>query len=440
MKARTMNIIYTLLLLFCISISTKAQNTDSIRIAIDNYEYEKVLELTSCTDSLNEECTELRLQACKKLNKWQTALPLIQKRLEQDSTSLKSWAEIAECYRMIGNMKKSSEAYAHAVKLSPDKSFFRQKHINTLIALNDLENARKACHDWIARDSTSATAYRLLGETYEYEDPLTAFAGYNAAFRRDSLDPQIITRIANMINNNEQYSYALLITERYRQYDTLNINVNRQNAKAFCMMKMYPKAIERYESLKRMGDNSYLTLFYLGMSYYGNYDFYAAYDNLKKAIEIMQPSGSNTDALYYLAKSAARTSWKEEAVEAMNHALELTLPTDSVMVRLYKGLAECYKFSLDTKGEISALKKQYEYSKENYLLYTIGCRYYYKNDKDNALEFLNRYIKNVPEKKRYAYDEAGNIDTSRTTYYQDALKKIKNLKTDIFFEGKYKSQ
>lgn len=99
-----MNIIYTLLLLFCISISTKAQNTDSIRIAIDNYEYEKVLELTSCTDSLNEECTELRLQACKKLNKWQTALPLIQKRLEQDSTSLKSWAEIAECYRMIGNM------------------------------------------------------------------------------------------------------------------------------------------------------------------------------------------------------------------------------------------------------------------------------------------------------------------------------------------------
>lgn len=153
---------YILFLSLFINIYIKAQNKDSIRIAIDNYEYEKVLELTSCTDSLDDECTELRLQACKELNKWQTALPLLQKRLEQDSTSLKSWAEIAECYRRIGDARKSSEAYAHAVKLSPNKSFFRQKHINALIALDDLENARKACHEWIDRDSTSATAYRLL--------------------------------------------------------------------------------------------------------------------------------------------------------------------------------------------------------------------------------------------------------------------------------------
>ena len=61
-------------LLFCLSctftLGVLAQNKDSIRIAIDNYEYEKVLELTSCTDSLDEECTEFRLQACKELNKW----------------------------------------------------------------------------------------------------------------------------------------------------------------------------------------------------------------------------------------------------------------------------------------------------------------------------------------------------------------------------------
>ena len=416
---------YILFLSLFINIYIKAQNKDSIRIAIDNYEYEKVLELTSCTDSLDDECTELRLQACKELNKWQTALPLLQKRLEQDSTSLKSWAEIAECYRRIGDARKSSEAYAHAVKLSPNKSFFRQKHINALIALDDLENARKACHEWIDRDSTSATAYRLLGETYENEDPLSAFAGYNAAFRRDSLDPHIISRIANMVNNNGQYSYALLITEEYRRHDSLNIDVNRQNAKAFCMMKMYPKAIERYESLKRMGDNSYLTLFYLGMSYYGNYDFYAAYDNLKKAISIMQPSGPNTGALYYFAKSAARTSWKGEGVEAMNTAISLTMPTDSVMIRLYKGLAECCEMNLDTKGEIAALLKQYEYSKENVLLYTIGCRYYYKDDDENALKYFNKYMENVPKDKRYEYDENGKIDNDRRTYYQDAEIKIK---------------
>lgn len=432
-----MRTLYLLLFLSCIfTLGVQAQDKDSIKIAIDNYEYEKVLELTSYTDLLDDECTELRLQACKELNKWQTALPLLQKRLEKDSTSLKSWAEIAECYRRIGNIKKSSEAYAHAVKLSPEKAFFREKHINALIALDDLENARKACHSWIDMDSTSATAYRLLGQTYENEDPMAAFAGYNAAFRRDSLDPQVIARVANMVNNNEQYSYAMLITEEYRRHDSLNIDVNRQNAKAFCMMKMYPKAIERYESLKRMGDNSYLTLFYLGMSYFGDNSFYEAYDNLKKALHIIPPASASTEALYYFAKSAARTSWKEEGIEAMNSAIELTVPTDSVMLRLYKGLAECHQRALDTKGEIAALKKQYEYSKENVLLYTIGCRYYYKKDKDNALKYLSRYAKNVPEKKRYIYDENGNIDEDRITYYQDALKKINKLKENKFFEGK----
>ena len=79
-----MKIIY----LFCLSctftLGVQAQNKDSIKIAIDNYEYEKVLELTSCTDSLDEECTELRLQACKELNKWQTALPLNSGVLQKD--------------------------------------------------------------------------------------------------------------------------------------------------------------------------------------------------------------------------------------------------------------------------------------------------------------------------------------------------------------------
>ena len=68
-KYQNMKFQYILILLLCINNNIKAQNKDSIRIAIDNYEYEKVLELTSCTDSLDEECTEFRLQACKELNK-----------------------------------------------------------------------------------------------------------------------------------------------------------------------------------------------------------------------------------------------------------------------------------------------------------------------------------------------------------------------------------
>ena len=65
------------------------------------------------------------------------------------------------------------------------------------------------------------------------------------------------------------------------------MDVNRQNAKAYCMLKDYKKAIERYESLKRMGDRSFLTFYYLGISYYGDNWFYGSYDNLKETLPIL---------------------------------------------------------------------------------------------------------------------------------------------------------
>ena len=75
------------------------------------------------------------------------------------------------------------------------------------------------------------------------------------------------------------------MTEVYRLSDTTNIDVNRQNAKAYCMLKEYGTAVKRYESLKELGDRSFLTLYYLGVSHYGDNWFYGAYDNLKEAYQ-----------------------------------------------------------------------------------------------------------------------------------------------------------
>ena len=86
-------------------------------------------------------------------------------------------------------------------------------------------------------------------------------------------------------NNNQQFKDAVDVTEVYRLSDTTNIDVNRQNAKAYCMLKEYGTAVKRYESLKELGDRSFLTLYYLGVSHYGDNWFYGAYDNLKEAYQ-----------------------------------------------------------------------------------------------------------------------------------------------------------
>lgn len=406
-----------------------------IRQAFDEYNFEKAISLIDNLDSIDSECMNIKIQSLKELNKWQEAIRLMEQNIVRDSTKIKTWVELAECYKKTGNLDKSSDAYKKAVELAPERVVLRTKYINSLINNEKTEEARKACHDWLKSDSTAATAYRLLGQTYEKENYEAALIGYVSAYNRDSTNAENVIMLANQLNNGKYYESVIDITEKYRLIDSLNIDVNRQNAKAYCLSGMYKEAINRYESLKRLGDKTYLTYFYLGLSYYGDNWFYGAYDNLKKAIEIMPPSEANTDALYYFAKSAVRTSWKKEGTEAMENVLKLTVPSDSTMVKIYKGLAYCYNMSLNFKEYINSLKKEYEYSRQNSILYTIGCHYYRRKDMDNALKYLNMYMNNVPEKDRYIYDDKGNIDESRITYYQDAMKKTKKIKENKFFEG-----
>lgn len=65
------------------------------------------------------------------------------------------------------------------------------------------------------------------------------------------------------------------------------------------MLKEYGTAVKRYESLKELGDRSFLTLYYLGVSHYGDNWFYGAYDNLKEAY---QKNPMDVNVLYYPQK------------------------------------------------------------------------------------------------------------------------------------------
>lgn len=425
---------FVTLLLLCIipTVSSLGQTNDEIRRAMDNYDYETVITLIGpdCRDSL---LLITKAQALKAMNRYPEAIGTLNSLILKDSTNTKVLIDLGECYKLTGNSRRAADYYQKAMNLQPGNKYFRLQFIRSLLASEDYEEARTACHGWLEHDSLSATGYKYLGQAYEgLQDEVSAFFSYNIAYRRDSLDAQTVARIAGIFNDNKQFEDAIDVTECYRLSDTTNIDVNRQNAKAYCMLKEYPTAVERYESLKRLGDHSFLTLYYLGVSHYGDNWFYGAYDNLKEAY---QKNPMDVNVLYYLAKAAARTSWKKEGAEYMEEAFRIAVPSDSMMVRLYDGLAECYGYALDTKKEIAAMEKLYSYTKKNSILYKIARLYDWKEDEKNAIRYYEKFMGTVPEDQRYALDENGNPAEDRTTLYQQAWKRIKKIKEEGFFRG-----
>ncbi|MBQ8442362.1 MAG: tetratricopeptide repeat protein [Bacteroides sp.] len=431
-------LIITLLIGF-LPLLTNAQSVEEIRKSIEAYDYETPIAsiASACGDTL---LTPLRAQALKAMNRYPEALKEWNSLLKSDSTDTRILIELAECYRLTNRTDQASICYAKAVSLQPENKFFRQQQIRSLLASEKYEAARDASHAWLERDTLSATGYKFLGMAYEgmaigNPDALgNAFMAYNAAYRRDSLDGQTVAHIAAIFNDNNQFADAVSVTETYRLSDTLNVDVNRQNAKAYCMLKEYKTAVNRYEALKSMGDRSFTTLYYLGISHYGDNWFYGSQENL---LEAHKKNPNDVNVLYYLAKSCARTSWKEQGVDFMNKALELTLPQDSTLARLYDGLLECYNFlpKADPYKKIEIIKKVYSYNKKYTLYYKIAEIYDRQKDYTNAVHYYEKYMALVPKDKQVALDDEGKPIPGVDTLYQKARRRVEKIKVEDFFRN-----
>ena len=427
------------LLLALLPLWVNAQTEGEFRKAMDAYDYETpIARITPVAgDSV---LTPLRAQALKAMNRHAEALKEWNSLLKEDSTNTKVLIELAECYRSTGRSDQAAICYGKAVSLQPENKFFRQQHIRTLLATENYEAARDASHAWLEKDTVSATGYKFLGMAYEgmgMNDPESiqlAFMAYNAAYRRDSLDAQTVALIAAIFNNNNQFTEAVDVTEIYRLTDTLNVDVNRQNAKAYCMLKEYKTSVNRYEALKAMGDRSFTTLYYLGVSQYADNWPYGARDNL---LEAHKKNPMDVNVLYYLAKACARSSWKEEGIAYMNKAFDMVVPTDSMMIRLYDGLLECYKFhtKADPYEKIEVMKEAYSYTKRYTLFYQIAEIYDYQKDYVNAVHYYEKYMALVPKNKQAALDSEGNPLPNVDTMYQKARRRVEKIKVEDFFRN-----
>lgn len=430
---------WVVFLLWLCAVPALAQTEEEIRTALDQYDYETPIRriAPALGDSV---FTPLRAQSLKAMNRYQEALKEWDSLLEADSADINVLIELAECYRLTHRGAEAAACYGKAVSLRPENKYFRQQHLRVLLASEKYEVARTASHSWLERDTLSASAYKYLGMAYEgmvmdNPDALgNAFMAYNAAYRRDSLDGQTVALIAAIFNNNNQFADAVNVTETYRLTDTLHVDVNRQNAKAYCMLKDYPTAVKRYESLKSMGDRSFTTLYYLGISHYGNNWFYGSHENL---LEAYRKNPTDVNLLYYLAKSCARTSWKAEGVELMKEALNLAIPKDSVITRLYDGLVECYSYhsKADPYEHIEAMKKLYSLNGKYTLLYRIAYKYDHQKDYVNAVHYYEKYMALVPKDKQVAVDEEGNPLPNADTMYQKARRRVEKIKVEDFFRN-----
>ena len=424
-----------ILLSLCLSSALMAQNAAHIQEAMANYDYETAISL------INKEKPTVSLlmqkgKAQKGLGSNMEAFKTFRQVIATDSTNMQAHIEAAECCKTLAKYKEALEYYRKALDLNPKNKYARIQFISLLCQTGDFAEAFGESSDMAETDS-SAIVLHLQGQSLEgMQEVLPAIGCYHVIQEKYPDDYLAAAKLGNLYISQKSYDYAIEATERYRKLDSINIVVNQQNALAYCLDKQYSTAIDRYETLSQQGDSTAQTIYYLGISYYAKEKYYEAHDCFKYLLEYKP---DDTNLLYYLARCCAKTSWKKEGVEYMEEAIRLTIPTDSTMIRLYKGLVDCCKLADNGNKQIEAIKELYKYNPTNHkLLYDIAWIYRYnlKNIKMTE-QYLVAFLKTKSQanlNKEPAVDQDGVVIMGLESYYNAAAKWLNDIRKENFFK------
>ena len=417
-----------------------AQHTKLIQEAMNNYDYEKAIMLID----KEQPTTELLFQkgkALKSLGRNAEALHTFRQIIAGDSLNQRAFIEAAECCKQSAKYQDALKYYQKAIDIHPDNKYVRIQYISLLYNLQQYEEAFGES-SVLAETDSSAVILHLQAQSLEGRTGFldAALGCYHVIQDKYPDDYLAAAKLGQIYNAMQFYEYAIEATEKYREADTTNVVVNRQNAQAYCLSGDYPMAIKRYEYLVGQRDSSFHTYYYLGVSYYATEKFYEAHDMLEIARKY---DPENVNLLYYLGRACAKTSWKKQGIEYLETAIDLSLPKDSAMTRLYKGLRDCCRLGREPAKAIQAAKDQYKYDKTNHkLLYDIAIDYLFMKDNKNATHYLEVFLKTRPKDTKETaieINKKGEVEVNMEYYYRSAMETLKKLKQKAKEEDFFKN-
>lgn len=425
-------------------LATTAQSpvSNDIREAMNNYDYEAALQLMEKTPS-SIPLLYLKGKALKELGRNNEALNVFNQLTKQDSLNPRAYIEAGECYKTLGKFQPALLCYKRVLDLKPDHKYARIQYISQLLNLQKYQEALGESTALAEQDS-SATILHLKAQSLEglYSDPNIQIGAYMEIHERYPDDYLAASKLASLYIRNNYYDYAIETCEAYRKTDTTNATVNRLEAQAYCLNQEYQKALERYQPLLAQGDSSFHNCYYAGISHYALNQPYEAHDLLEAA---RKHAPDHIDLLYYLGKACSKTLWKKKGMEYMEDAIRLVFPQDSVVARLYGGLADCCREAAEPRKQIKALMQQYKYNPQaHYVLYKAAfVSFYHLKDLESTEKYLEAYLKTRPKESKdqpQEMTEEGDIVINENNRYNAAEAWLQDLrkrkKVEDFFQGK----
>lgn len=413
----------TIILFLLLGASTSMAQTPRVEAAMQNCEYAQAEVLLKELPDSPEKRQNL-ITVYRRLGRTAQLAEVLNQEWESAAESGPQMIRLAELYRDSGISLKAEQAFTRALELLPGNEYIQIQLTRLAMQKKDYNRGIALCHDILAADSTSTTAYRLLGNCYyALRDLSYAFLAFKKAHELDPQDYTTNELLSSLLLEVKEYDECIKLTEPLIEQE-LSLTILQNNAEAYFRKEAYDTAIKRYTRLKELGDENFYTRYFLGVCYYVNQKYYEAHDEFEKALEI---NPEHTNLLYYMALTCSRTSWKDEAMVYIKKVEDQIIPSDSTKIWLYNAEALVYdKIPKAAEQYVDAMKKVYELDSERYtLLYAIGSRYRMLNKDKECAHYYQLFLDQAA-----IQEQKGKTKSRHEAYVKAAREFLEMLKKE----------
>ncbi len=375
-------------------------------------------------------------KALEALYDFDSASVCYEKALKFDSADLKILNSLASSYVDKRNFNRAGDIYRKILAINPQRTDAKINLANLFLRMDRDIQAKELFNELVNNDTANTYFLSQVAVCYHNLNVIdSAIYYFEKAVRLNPEDYLTVTRLSNLYVRHGTVKNGLLITDRYLQYDSSNVQVLRLNAYMHFLSGDYGKAVSQYLKCMANGDSSFLAMKFLGLSYHQNEDMYMAATYLDKAY---RQDTTDMETCLYLGISVGWTMDKQKGIGYLKKVLTMIFPADELVVRVYRELGDLYMAWSKPGEAIPYYMRILDYGTDNRLvLYKLGSSYEYI-DKEKALDWYNEFMKTRdPDAQRVATNAEGFMVVS---YYDLAERKISELKKELFFEGKLEKE
>lgn len=375
-------------------------------ISEDAYDSLKVAVMPPEEKLRQKELFSRRAQCLRKLYRYEDAVEALGRvmALGGGSVMVPVMAEIADCRIQQGNTAEALNIYGLVTMMDPENLYFLVQQTVLFYHCGMFADCIANAGRVMARDSIPAVI-SLAGDSYNMlGQPDSALVFYRKALSSNPYNARVVDKASNILLNQKRYGEVIGITGKCLERDS-SINILGIRGLAYYLMGEYGNSVKVFERMRKMGDSSAATCFYLGLNYLeGN--------NLEKAGQVFKEAckadSTDVESVYYYAYVMGLTAGQDSVTRNLyEKAIAMMQPDPARMYRYHSGYADWLLRKESYQDAVGHYMKARSYEPDKItLLPSLGYCHERMKDWSRAAECYSEFLENAKSKESDAYNFA----------------------------------